>query len=181
MSRDRRSQANGGRLPLSGTSSISGAGTSGFTCAPLGIRPRPLLDLLGLIRVQDLPERLSTDPEPLCRLGWPDRLTEAPGEFASSCGDSGDGRSVLRGLAGKAQQLLDYLVHLLVVRDSMLWVKGLMTTSTPARLICPNPPGRDRRDRGTTAQGAARPRGPSSKRCAARIRCARAPRLRTVG
>ena len=36
---------------------------SGFTGAPLGVRLRPLLDLFGLIRVQDLPEGLSADSE----------------------------------------------------------------------------------------------------------------------
>jgi hypothetical protein len=34
---------------------------------------------------------------------------------------------VLRGLARKAQQLLHYPVHLFVVHDSMVWVRGLMT------------------------------------------------------
>jgi len=76
---------------------------SGLAGAPLGVRLRPLLDLLGLIWVQDLPERLPADSELLCCLGRPDRLTKASGELASFCGDSGDGRAVLRGLAGKAR------------------------------------------------------------------------------
>ena len=36
---------------------------------------------------------------------------------------------MFRGFAGKAQQLLDYGVNLLVVRDTMLCVTGLMTTN----------------------------------------------------
>ena len=55
--------------------------------------------------------------------------TKALGEFASFCGDSGDGRSVLCGFDGKAQQLLHDPVHLFVVHNSMLCVRGLMTTA----------------------------------------------------
>src|ERR1035441_1867158 len=102
---------------------------SRFTGALPGVRLRPLLDLLGLIRVQDLPQRLSADSELLCCLGWPDRLTEACGELASSCGDTGDGRSMLCGFAVKAQQLLHHPVHLSVVHDSMVRVRGLMTVT----------------------------------------------------
>ncbi len=63
-------------------------------------------------------------------------VTEASGEFASFCGDSGDGLSVLFGLAGKAQQLLHYPVHLFVVHDSMVWVRGMMTVLDSRPSLC---------------------------------------------